>query len=89
MPFASILAIGTPHADLLRSARPGPARSPLADLRDTAFSLSAPIATGAKPRDMRLLAASSSLIKSAPPLRSALKPAGLRSTSTIKRLLPD
>ena len=31
VPFASIAAIGMPHADILRSARPAPARSILAD----------------------------------------------------------
>ena len=39
VPFASILAIGTPHADLLRSARPGPTRSPLADRLTFGFVL--------------------------------------------------
>ena len=29
VPFSSIAAIGMPHADLLRTARPAPARSPL------------------------------------------------------------
>lgn len=31
LPFASIAAIGMPHADVLRSARPAPARSALSD----------------------------------------------------------
>ena len=31
LPLASISAIGMPHADVLRSARPAPARSALAD----------------------------------------------------------
>ncbi len=39
VPFASLLAIGLPHAELLRSARPVPARSPLADRLTFGFVL--------------------------------------------------
>ncbi|MFE5409886.1 hypothetical protein [Microbacterium sp. NPDC056569] len=39
VPFASIGAIGMTHADLLRSARPAPARSPLADRLTLGFVL--------------------------------------------------
>jgi hypothetical protein len=39
LPFASIAAIGMPHADLLRSARPGPARGALADRMTLGFVL--------------------------------------------------
>lgn len=38
-PVASIVAIGMPHADLLRTARPAPARSPLADRLTFGFVL--------------------------------------------------
>jgi hypothetical protein len=37
VPFASIAAIGMPHADVLRSARPAPARSALADRMSLGF----------------------------------------------------
>lgn len=39
VPFASIGAIGMPHADLLRTARPAPPRSPLADRLTFGFVL--------------------------------------------------
>jgi hypothetical protein len=39
VPFASIVAIGMPHADLLRTARPAPPRSPLADRLTFGFVL--------------------------------------------------
>lgn len=39
VPFASILAVGMPHADLLRSARPTGARDPLADRLTFGFVL--------------------------------------------------
>ena len=39
LPFASITAIGMPHADLLRSARPGPARGALAERMTLGFVL--------------------------------------------------
>ncbi|MDR7185380.1 hypothetical protein J2X85_002414 [Microbacterium trichothecenolyticum] len=39
VPFASIGAIGLPHADLLRTARPAPPRSPLADRLTFGFVL--------------------------------------------------
>jgi hypothetical protein len=38
-PFGSILAVGMPHADLLRTARPAPARSALADRLTFGFVL--------------------------------------------------
>lgn len=37
VPFASIASIGMPHADVLRSARPAPARSALADRLSLGF----------------------------------------------------
>jgi hypothetical protein len=37
VPFASIATIGMPHADVLRSARPAPARSALADRMSLGF----------------------------------------------------
>jgi hypothetical protein len=39
LPFASIVAIGMPHADLLRSARPGPTRGALAERMTLGFVL--------------------------------------------------
>ena len=39
VPFASMGAIGLPHADLLRTARPAPPRSPLADRLTFGFVL--------------------------------------------------
>ncbi|MDW4573319.1 hypothetical protein R8Z57_11110 [Microbacterium sp. M3] len=39
VPFASIVAIGMPHADLLRTARPTAPRSPLADRLTFGFVL--------------------------------------------------
>ena len=39
VPFASIGAVGLPHADLLRTARPAPPRSPLADRLTFGFVL--------------------------------------------------
>jgi hypothetical protein len=39
VPFASIGTIGMPHADLLRTARPAPPRSPLADRLTFGFVL--------------------------------------------------
>lgn len=39
VPFASILSIGMPHADLLRTARPAPVRSALADRLTFGFAL--------------------------------------------------
>ncbi|MGU3645501.1 hypothetical protein ACLBXX_11075 [Microbacterium sp. C23T] len=39
VPFASLGAIGLPHADLLRTARPAPPRSPLADRLTFGFVL--------------------------------------------------
>lgn len=39
VPFASLVAIGMPHADLLRSARPAPPRSALADRLTFGFVL--------------------------------------------------
>jgi hypothetical protein len=39
VPFAAIVAVGMPHADLLRSARPAPPRSPLADRLTFGFVL--------------------------------------------------
>lgn len=39
VPFSSIAAIGMPHADLLRTARPAPARSPLTDRLTFGFVL--------------------------------------------------
>jgi hypothetical protein len=39
LPFSSIAAIGMPHADLLRSARPGPLRGPLAERLTLGFVL--------------------------------------------------
>ena len=39
VPFSSISAIGMPHADLLRTARPAPPRSPLADRLTFGFVL--------------------------------------------------
>lgn len=38
-PFAAIVAVGMPHADLLRTARPAPARSALADRLTFGFVL--------------------------------------------------
>ncbi|MEV4687687.1 hypothetical protein [Microbacterium sp. LWH3-1.2] len=39
VPFAAIGAVGMPHADLLRTARPAPPRSPLADRLTLGFVL--------------------------------------------------
>ncbi|WP_349426826.1 hypothetical protein [Microbacterium sp. LWS13-1.2] len=39
VPFAAISSIGMPHADLLRTARPAPPRSPLADRLTFGFVL--------------------------------------------------
>ena len=39
VPFPAIFAIGMPHADLLRTARPAPARSPMADRLTFGFVL--------------------------------------------------
>ncbi|WP_203580542.1 hypothetical protein [Microbacterium hibisci] len=39
VPFAALVAIGMPHADLLRTARPAPPRSPLADRLTFGFVL--------------------------------------------------
>ncbi|MDQ7878814.1 hypothetical protein Q9R08_12560 [Microbacterium sp. QXD-8] len=39
VPFAAISSIGMPHADLLRTARPAPTRSPLADRLTFGFVL--------------------------------------------------
>lgn len=39
VPFAAIMGIGMPHQDVLRSARPGPARSALADRLTFGFVL--------------------------------------------------
>jgi len=39
VPFSAISAIGMPHADLLRTARPAPPRSPLADRLTFGFVL--------------------------------------------------
>jgi len=39
VPFASMGAIGLPHADLLRTARPAPPRSPLAERLTFGFVL--------------------------------------------------
>ncbi|MFC8680984.1 hypothetical protein ACFT30_05635 [Microbacterium ureisolvens] len=38
-PFSALVAIGMPHADLLRTARPSPPRSPLADRLTFGFVL--------------------------------------------------
>jgi hypothetical protein len=38
-PFTGIAGVGMPHADLLRSARPAPARSPLAERLTFGFAL--------------------------------------------------
>lgn len=39
VPLRSLMAIGMPHADLLRTARPAPSRSPLADRLTLGFVL--------------------------------------------------
>lgn len=39
VPFPAIVAVGMPHADLLRTARPAPPRSPLADRLTFGFVL--------------------------------------------------
>nr|MDQ2698473.1 hypothetical protein [Actinomycetota bacterium] len=39
VPFPAMFAIGMPHADLLRTARPAPARSPMADRLTFGFVL--------------------------------------------------